>query len=179
MSIAEIATIFAGLAPPSQVPGALTSFLLIVRGEARHIRMTPLSTIGMVTLVIGTLLRVYCFRTLKDFFTFDHTIRKGHKLVTVGPYRIVRHPAYSSLLIAYIGMFCWFGSQGSWLRESGVLDTTAGMLFFGAFTAMMVGLYIGLVARMEREDVSLREEFKEEWDRWAQRVPYSLVPLVY
>ena len=36
-------------------------------------------------------------------FTFELTLQKDHKLVTSGPYRIVRHPSYIGIYAFYLG----------------------------------------------------------------------------
>lgn len=35
------------------------------------------------------------------------------------------------------------------------------------------------MSRMPKEDAALREEFKEQWDAWAERTPYRLFPGIY
>jgi len=97
-------------------------------------------------------------------FTGELSIRKNHKLITTGPYRFVRHPSYSGILVVVLGMVCWFCGRGSWVTESGVLDTVAGFAFFYAFAlVLMTSIYFG-VGRMGREDKALRRVLGEEWD---------------
>lgn len=116
---------------------------------------------------------------MKDLFTFELCVRIDHSLVKTGPYKIVRHPGYAGLLATYIGMFCWFGARGSWLRESGIVETLAGCAFFATFAIAMVGLLIGFFRRMRIEDEALGEVFGLEWEEWVEKVPYSLIPYVY
>jgi ATP-binding cassette subfamily G (WHITE) protein 2 (SNQ2) len=149
------------------------------KDNAQSLRLTPLSVAGMVLITFGTALRMRCYQAMKTFFTFDLSIHKNHRLVTTGPYSVVRHPSYSGMLAVYIGMGCWFGSRGSWLRESGVLETTGGRAFFGSFAMMMGGVLLGLFSRMSVEDGVLRKRFGEEWVAYARRVHYSLIPWVY
>ena len=53
---------------------------------------------------------------------------------------------------------------------------------------MLVVLYFGVlnitasiftIARMSKEDITLRNEFGKKWDDWAKRVPYSIFPGIY
>ena len=37
------------------------------------------------------------------FFTVDVTIEKDHELVERGPFRLVRHPSYTGVLLAFVG----------------------------------------------------------------------------
>lgn len=113
------------------------------------------------------------------FFTFEVTIQKGHELITAGPYSVVRHPGYSGSLAVYIGMFCWYGARGSWLRESGVLGTAGGQIIFGFLAVAKIVNLIGLLKRMPFEDMLLKNKFGEVWSEWARKVPYSLIPWVY
>ncbi|KAF9468409.1 hypothetical protein BDZ94DRAFT_1246743 [Collybia nuda] len=120
-----------------------------------------------------------CYQVMKAFFTFDVSIRKDHKLVATGPYGVVRHPSYSGMLMVYVGMVCWYGSRGSWLRQSGILETRGGIVFFGMFGAMMGSVLVGLLRRMSVEDGILRKKFGEVWVEYANNVPYSLIPWIY
>jgi len=112
-------------------------------------------------------------------FTGALAIRKNHKLITSGPYGVVRHPSYSGILAVLAGLVCWFCSSGSWLRESGVLEFTAGSVFFYTFGLRLWIAIMVNVSRMGREDKELRRVFGEEWDAWARWVPYRLVPGLY
>ncbi len=52
----------------------------------------------------GCLLRSWCFNTLKEYFTFNVTIQKDHKLITTGPYSLLIHPSVSVYLYS---IFCF------------------------------------------------------------------------
>jgi protein-S-isoprenylcysteine O-methyltransferase Ste14 len=178
MCIAEIITIIANEITLSPHFTRVLSALFL-SGSAQNISLTQLSAVGIIFIAFGTLLAMQCHRVMKHLFTLELSIRIDHNLITTGPYNHVRHPGYASLLAVYIGMFCWFGARGSWLRESGILDTMGGCVFFGALATTMVGLLIALFRRMRVEDEALREVFGYEWVEWAERVPYSLIPYVY
>ena len=64
---------------------------------------TPMTIIGASLVVFGSLLRLTCFRTLGQLFTFDLTLFPKHTLVTAGPYGFVRHPAYLGSLLVFLG----------------------------------------------------------------------------
>jgi protein-S-isoprenylcysteine O-methyltransferase Ste14 len=180
VGIAEIATIVAHeLASPSDLSRRIQSNFMLNGGSPKNLRLTPLSVGGVLFIAFGTLIRMWCYRKLKNLFTFEVSIRKDHKLVTTGPYSVVRHPSYSGMLVAYIGLTCWHGSRGSWLRESGVLDTVGGKVFFGTFTAYILGILAALLKRGPVEDCGLRKTFGNQWDEWARRVPYLYVPWIY
>ncbi|KAF8063955.1 hypothetical protein FPV67DRAFT_1359189, partial [Lyophyllum atratum] len=77
---------------------------LIKSGKAADLHLTPLSAIDVVLGASQTLLRRRCYCTLKSGFTIDDSVRKDHKLVTTGPYGIVRHPNYWGMLAVHVGV---------------------------------------------------------------------------
>ena len=151
----------------------------LIRSDSTGVELTLQSTIGMVLVISAGLLRIQCYRTLGRFFTFEVSIHKGHQLVTTGPYSIVRHPSYSGSLLMCIGMILWFTSGGSWLRESGVLDTVPGSTVAFGVLALLSSIAVSLCLRVKLEDELLKNSFKQEWEHWARRVPYDLIPWVY
>src|SRR5947207_11784490 len=77
---------------------------------ARHLPAAALpharsfAVVGVVLFVVGLLLRWWAIVTLGRFFTVDVTIEKDHELVERGPFRMVRHPSYTGLLLAFAGL---------------------------------------------------------------------------
>jgi protein-S-isoprenylcysteine O-methyltransferase Ste14 len=59
---------------------------------------------GLLTMVAGTLLRRYCFRTLGNSFTFQVTVSEKSAIVKHGIYRWVRHPSYTGGMMYNIGI---------------------------------------------------------------------------
>ena len=151
----------------------------LIRKDSAGLELTLQSIIGMVLIISGGLLRVQCYRTLGRLFTFDLTFRKGHQLVTTGPYSIVRHPSFTGFFLMYIGTILWFTSSGGWLRESGVLGTLPGSTVAFGIMAVASGVSASLCRRVVLEDELLKDKFKQEWEDWARRVPYVFIPWVY
>jgi protein-S-isoprenylcysteine O-methyltransferase Ste14 len=60
--------------------------------------------IGFAVLVAGILLRAWAILTLGRFFTPSVQIQQGQRVVESGPYRYVRHPSYTGMLVALIGL---------------------------------------------------------------------------
>lgn len=60
--------------------------------------------------LLGLLVRRAAILTLGRFFSVDVAIQDGHRLVEEGLYRWVRHPAYSGLLVSFLGLGFAFGS---------------------------------------------------------------------
>ena len=59
---------------------------------------------GLVLFVAGLILRWWAIITLGRFFTVDVTVERDHELVERGPFRIVRHPSYAGVLLAFVGL---------------------------------------------------------------------------
>jgi protein-S-isoprenylcysteine O-methyltransferase Ste14 len=64
----------------------------------------PLFVVGLLLIVLGSLLRRYCWRTLGEYFTGDVKARADQPVITSGPYRWVRHPSYTAGMIMFIGI---------------------------------------------------------------------------
>jgi protein-S-isoprenylcysteine O-methyltransferase Ste14 len=60
--------------------------------------------VGFTILLAGFLLRAWAILTLGRFFTPSVQIQSGQRVVESGPYRYVRHPSYTGMLVALIGL---------------------------------------------------------------------------
>lgn len=123
--------------------------------------------------------RKRCYDALGRSFTFQLVVRKGHKLITTGPYAIVHHPSYTAFFMTDVGCLMMLMLPGSYVCESGMLETpwiAVCVVFWGI---IHIGLRVAAVRRIPVEDAVLRQEFGSEWDMWARKTPYALVPYVY
>ncbi|KAG1800018.1 uncharacterized protein BJ212DRAFT_1468365 [Suillus subaureus] len=142
--------------------------------------ITPAFLVGSIAVAIGGVLRLYCISTLGKFWSFQLSVRKEHRLVTSGPYSVVRHPSYTGLLLQSAGFAVMHGSQGSWMRQSGILQVP----FIKVLTVTSFFVFItlatwGSISRPAVEDEMLRRALGEEWENWAKEVRYRLIPGVY
>ena len=126
--------------------------------------------------IIGSYIRWRCFQTLGNFFTIEVSIQKDHQLVTEGPYSVVRHPSYSGGLLVVVGALLWYLSPGSLLRESA---TPVGKVLGTAVMIPLISPMFVIPHRLGMEDSELKKRFGVEWDKWAQKVPYRLIPGIY
>ncbi|RPD62525.1 hypothetical protein L226DRAFT_610936 [Lentinus tigrinus ALCF2SS1-7] len=178
----EVLYLLAAALFPSVV--ARTSSSTIPRLSAsktcKGIGITPSFALGWALLITGGFIRKACYREMGKNFTFELTIRKEHSLVTSGPYSIVRHPAYTAVNMVVAGtILCLFG-KGSMLLECGVLGTWAGKLFALAWLAELLSVpSIMVFSRVRTEDAMLKKTFGQQWDEWASRTPYALLPWIY
>lgn len=83
---------------------------------------------------------------------------RGQKVITTGPYALVRHPMYAGALLMLLGIPLLLGS------------------WYGL--ALVPVLVAGLVVRIVMEERTLRAEL-EGYADYAVRVRYRLVPLVW
>jgi protein-S-isoprenylcysteine O-methyltransferase Ste14 len=60
--------------------------------------------VGAVVLLAGLTLRGWSFKTLGEYFTFTVMVSADQPVVSVGPYRMLRHPSYTGFLLACIGV---------------------------------------------------------------------------
>ncbi|QMU74015.1 isoprenylcysteine carboxylmethyltransferase family protein [Streptacidiphilus sp. P02-A3a] len=65
---------------------------------------TPLLGVSLLVLWAGIALRLWAIRVLGRFFRGVVHIQENHRVVTAGPYRVLRHPAYSGALVAVLGL---------------------------------------------------------------------------
>jgi protein-S-isoprenylcysteine O-methyltransferase len=59
---------------------------------------------GLGLFAAGVSLRWYAVRYLGRLFTYDVAIAADHAVIDTGPYRHVRHPAYSGSLLTFVGL---------------------------------------------------------------------------
>ncbi len=109
--------------------------------------------------VWSTWLTLVTIRTLGRHWSLAARLVEGHKLLTEGPFRVVRHPIYTAMF----GMLLANGLAVSYL---GVL-LPAGIVY-----------WIGAAIRMRSEEKLLRDTFGEEFEAYARRVP-AVFPRLY
>ncbi|PCH37534.1 hypothetical protein WOLCODRAFT_110050 [Wolfiporia cocos MD-104 SS10] len=179
VSCCEILAILAALQIKG-MPDWLAHYL-IPRGTVvvDHLHITPIFITGILLQVLGAAFRIACYRTLGRHFTYVLSMREDHKLVTAGPYSIVRHPSYTALIMQYIGTLMVHLGEGSWLIEGGILDSVVGRIAMGAWVADAIALWIMMISRTDREDRTLKEKFGAQWVQWSKQTPYRLVPGIY
>lgn len=73
----------------------------------------PVFSVGVVTLIAGSLLRRHCWRVLGSSFTGDVRVRPYQRIASEGAYRFLRHPSYTGGILMNIGIGLSLGSWGS------------------------------------------------------------------
>jgi protein-S-isoprenylcysteine O-methyltransferase len=64
----------------------------------------PMFAVGVSLILLGSLLRRYCWRTLGQYFTGDVRARSDQPVIRTGPYTLVRHPSYTAGMMMFIGI---------------------------------------------------------------------------
>ena len=81
---------------------------------------------GLVIMACGLLLRWWSVATLGRLFTVTVAIRSGHRVIDSGPYRSIRHPSYTAILLVHLGAALCLGNAWSLLMLT--IPTTAALL---------------------------------------------------
>ena len=68
------------------------------------------SALAIALILAGMAIRWAAILTLGRMFTVDVAIHPGHRLVETGLYRFVRHPSYTGLIVAFLGVGVEFGN---------------------------------------------------------------------
>lgn len=174
---AEILTIvITSWAPQSTITSITKNGLL---GHVSSMHISPEFIVGWIMVVAGALIRMACFKYLGRHFTFELSLRDNHTLITDGPYSIVRHPSYTGMTIMIIGLMMCLVGRGSWTESVGLWSSWIGKAFLIFWLANLAFPPVMMMFRVGQEDRMLRNEFKDQWERWSKRTPYKLVPCIY
>ncbi len=66
--------------------------------------------IGVVLTILGIFTRIYSVWTLRKFFTLNVQVATEQNIVKTGPYKYIRHPAYTGSIITLFGIAVSFRS---------------------------------------------------------------------
>ncbi|GAB6140895.1 hypothetical protein JCM14076_16240 [Methylosoma difficile] len=115
--------------------------------------------IALLIFSFGLALRFYAIASLGRFFTTTAMVQDQHQLINHGPYRLIRHPAYSGLLISF---FAAGLAMGDWL----------------ALFSLCAPLAYALAKRIQYEESLLVGYFGQVYYDYWQRTK-KLIPWVY
>ena len=142
----------------AQVPLMLLVFIVPIRfGAGQIIPLQPLAWLGILVTLSGALVIVWGFVSLGDALTPFPKPIDGATLNQRGPYRWMRHPIYSGVMLASFGWALW------WLSAA------------GALCAFMLALFFDRKA--VHEEIWLRQKYPDYPD-YARRVR-KFIPGVY
>jgi protein-S-isoprenylcysteine O-methyltransferase Ste14 len=64
--------------------------------------------VGFSIFLLGVCYRLWAIRTLGEFYSHRVRILSQHRIVSSGPYRFTRHPAYAGMIILSAGVTIYF-----------------------------------------------------------------------
>lgn len=107
---------------------------------------------GIVVMVAGVLLRQWAILTLGKYFTVDVRVRPDQQVIDRGPYRFVRHPSYTGLIVFFVGV-------GLALTD------------WASLIVLAVIPTVGLLVRIRAEERALSVGLGDEYRRYAAGRP--------
>jgi protein-S-isoprenylcysteine O-methyltransferase Ste14 len=119
----------------------------------------PIFVAGLAIVILGIALRQWAVLALGQFFTVQVRVRSDQTVVDTGPYRWVRHPSYTGIIMSFVGIGV---ALENWL----------------SLAVLIVVPTIGLVARIRVEERALLDALGEPYRAFsASRA--RLIPRVW
>ena len=148
IQVVQLAAVLGGLVIADRLPGA-------------HLPGSPYAWVGagLGFMIGGALLRAWAIATLGQRFRRVVTIDPDHEVVSSGPYRWLRHPAYAGAIASLLGLGL-------------ALDN---VLALAVLAVLPVTAYL---VRIRVEEAALAEGLGEDYTSFAVRRK-RLVPYVY
>jgi protein-S-isoprenylcysteine O-methyltransferase Ste14 len=113
--------------------------------------------LGDAVCALGLFVTLWARWTLAGNWSSDVTFKQGHELIRTGPYRFVRHPIYTGLLVMCLGTAIEIGRLRCWL----------------AMLPMAVAFWI----KLKQEERLMLQHFPEAYPAYQQKVK-ALVPFI-
>lgn len=141
--------------------GLALNFLLggLLPAAAIPWHRTTLFLLGVTLLLLGVALRWYAIWTLGRYFTRDVAVSTDQKVVQNGPYRSIRHPAYS----------------GTFLTMAGV---GLAMTNWASLIALFICVFPGHLYRVHVEEKALIQAIGQPYVEYMHRTR-RFIPLVF
>ena len=121
--------------------------------------MQAIRVAGLAVFVAGVGLRWYSMFYLGRLFTFDVAVAADHQVVDTGPYRLVRHPAYTGSLLSFVGLGVYAGNAL-------------------ALPVLLLPMAFAFARRIRVEEAALTSALGSRYADYAARTR-RLVPFVY
>jgi protein-S-isoprenylcysteine O-methyltransferase len=116
-------------------------------------------SLGIVLIWLGFGLRVWAILTLGRLFRTWVVIQDEHRVITAGPYRWVRNPAYSGSTLTMLGL-------------------GLAMLNWYSTAALLSAILIAYARRIAIEQRELTAHFGAEYEQYVQRT-WALLPFIW
>ncbi|HEV2119919.1 MAG TPA: isoprenylcysteine carboxylmethyltransferase family protein [Candidatus Bathyarchaeia archaeon] len=106
--------------------------------------------LGIFLTFLGIMVRQVSIAILGRFFSTTVQIVEDHKVVEKGPYRLVRHPSYTGVLITFIGLGLAVQSLGALLALLVLFTVAFGYRIWVEERALLSGLGQDYASYMKR-----------------------------
>ncbi len=131
-------------------------------GDRRNIvalgDLPPVRYLGLVLFALGSITMNWAEASLGKQFSVQVTIQEGHRLVTNGLYRYLRHPRYLGIIVSNVGISLVYRS--------------------GAALMLTAILVLVLLWRIHDEEALMHQQFGADWETYATR-SWRLIPFVF
>lgn len=128
-----------------------------VLGNALFSRTQALLATSVVLAWAGVLFAIWARVMLGRNWSATVTLKQSHDLIQSGPYRLVRHPIYSGMLLSFVGVILF-------------LDSVGGAVGLG----IAIAVYY-LKAR--QEETILAGHFGQAWEQYCSRTR-AIIPFI-
>lgn len=115
--------------------------------------------IGLFVFSSGLVLRWFCVFYLGHLYTYEVAIADDHQVISTGPYRYLRHPAYSGSLLSFLGLGICAGN-------------------FLSLLLFTIPISWALLHRIRIEETALTLALGKNYANYASKT-YRLIPFVY
>jgi len=113
---------------------------------------------GLAVTWAGVAFAIWARKTLADNWSAQPSLKQNHELIVQGPFKIVRHPIYTGIIIAVLGT----AIMGGQVR---------------GFIALAI-VFFALWHKSRFEEELMRKQFPEQYEAYAQGVK-KLIPWVF
>ncbi len=110
-----------------------------------------ITTFGFLLFGLSFFIRRWVMKEMGDLWSINNELRKNHRLVTTGPFKLCRHPNYFAIILEIVG-FC---------------------LIANAYVTMVTSLCVYLpviVLRIKLEEAFLSVKFKNLHQSYCEKV---------
>jgi protein-S-isoprenylcysteine O-methyltransferase Ste14 len=113
--------------------------------------------IGLAVYIVFSWFQVWVYKVMGENFSNEIVVMKSHRLVTNGPFKIMRHPYYLGQIFSDLGV-------------------AVSLLSYTVFPLVIIEIPL-LVLRSFREEKLLAKHFKDEFDKYKKKSGF-MIPFI-